>query len=280
VAVLIAVCIVLFRRSRRMLFGCVAILLPLLPVVVGSIVFQMHDFIHDRFLYLPSIALAFILAGMFLRLKTSDGVTGGKSSETRRLLGPAAAVALSLVLMVATIVQCSPWDNDIALFTHARQHAPHNVRATEGLAEAYGMIGDLDSAVRIQREATIEKPTYWAGICNLGIYYYRAQKYAEAEQTLVRAIAAWPAEIQPMSGGQFYYLGMSRLQLNRPQDAEGPLRRAVQLRPDAAGYHFALGTALRQLGKQDEAEVEFRAEAVNRKIVDEQMKVLGLNVVQ
>jgi len=68
--------------------------------------------------------------------------------------------------------------------------------------------------------------------------------------------------------------------LERPQDAEGPLCRAVELRPDAAGYHYALGAVLRQQGKQDEAAAESRAEAANRKRVDEQMKALGLDVVQ
>ncbi|MBZ5569428.1 MAG: tetratricopeptide repeat protein [Acidobacteriia bacterium] len=276
--------IVLFRRSRRMLFGGVAILLPLLPVVVGSVVFQMHDFIHDRFLYVPSIALAFMLASAFLPGKAPDRVVGRKSSagartETSGWLGTTAAVALGLTLTVATVVQSLPWDNDIALFTHARQLAPHNVRATEGLAEAYGMVGDLDAALRVQREATIEKPDYWAGLCNLGIYYYRAENYAEAERTLMRAIAAWPPEIQPMSGSQFYYLGMARLNMGHFAEAEAPLRRAVELRPDSPGYHFGLGTVLKRLGKVQEAEVEFRAEAVNRKRIDQQMKILGLNAV-
>jgi hypothetical protein len=53
-----------------------------------------------------------------------------------------------------------------------------------------------------------------------------------------------------------------------------------ELLPAAAGYHYALGAVLRQQGKQDKAAVEFRAEAVNRKRIDEQMKALGLDVVQ
>ncbi len=260
--------IALFRRSRKMLFAGVAVLLPLVPVVVGSVVFQMHDFIHDRFLYVPSIAPAFFLAAIFVGKRTQQ-------TFKREWLGVGAAAVLALGLTASTIIQSSPWDNDIALFTHARRLAPNNVRATEGLAEAYGMIGDLDNALRIQRQATVEKPDYWAGWCNLGIYQYRAKDYAAAEKTLMHAIAIWPPQIQPMSGGQFYYLGMSRLAMGGVADAEPPLRRAVELRGDSPGYHFALGTALKELGRTKEAEAEFRAEAANRKIVDEQMKVLA-----
>ena len=50
-------------------------------------------------------------------------------------------------------------------------------------------------------------------------------------------------------------------------------------KPHAAGYHYALDVVLRQPGKQDEAAAEFRAESVNRKRIDEQMKALGLDVV-
>ncbi len=258
----------IFRRSKLMLLAGIAMLTPILPAVYGAVVFQMGDFVHDRYLYLPSVALALVLGGGIERAQVSQ--------RMQVAIGMVAAVALT----VSTVVQSTPWDNDMALFSHARQHAPHNVRAIEGLAEAHGILGDMEGALRVQHEVTEEQPNYWAGLCNLGMYYYRAGRYPEAEQTLLRAIEHWPAGIKPMSANQFYFLGMSRLQMHRPREAEGPLRRAVELRPDAAGYHYALGAALRRLGKDDEAAVEFRAEAVNRKRIDEQMKVLGLDVVQ
>ncbi|MGI9104075.1 MAG: tetratricopeptide repeat protein [Terriglobales bacterium] len=278
--------VVLFRRSRAMLFAGIAVLLPLVPVVVGSVVFQMHDFIHDRFLYVPSVGLAFMLAAIFVPPSAevaggcpACGLVGVWQMGFRRLR-VGGGLALGVVLMVATILQTAPWDNDLALFWHARRQAPHNVRAIEGLAEVYGIQGDLDTAIRIQAEAVQEKPDYWAGICNLGVYYYRAARYPEAEKTLVRAISAWPAQIQPMSGTQFYYLGMARMEMGRPADAEAPLSKAVELRPDSPGYHFAYGMALKQLGKPEAAATEFRAEAVNRKKIDDAMKALGTDVVQ
>lgn len=257
---------VIFRRSKLMLLAGIAMLAPILPAMYAAVVFQMGDFVHDRYLYLPSVALALALGGALGRAQISPRVQVG--------VGLAAAVALA----VSTAVQCAPWDNDMALFTNARQHAPHNVRAMEGQAEAYGILGDMESAVRVQREVAEEQPDYWAGLCNLGMYYYRIGRYPEAEQALLHAIDHWPAGIKPMSANQFYFLGMSRLQMHRPQDSEEPLRRAVELRPEAAGYHYALGVVLRQQGKQEEAAAEFRAEAVNRKRIDEQMKALGLDV--
>ncbi|MFI5087567.1 MAG: tetratricopeptide repeat protein [Terriglobales bacterium] len=268
VAWIVALYAVIFRRSKLMLLAGVAMLAPILPAVYGAVVFQTGDFVHDRYLYLPSVALALALGGAIARAQVPQRMQVG--------IGLVAAVALA----VSTAVQSAPWDNDMALFTHARQHAPHNVRAMEGQAEAYGILGDMEGALRVQREVTEEQPNYWAGVCNRGLYYYRAGRYPEAEQALLHAIDHWPAGSKPMSANQFYFLGMSRLQMHRPQDAEAPLRRAVELRPDAAGYHYALGVVLRQQGNQAEAAAEFRAEAVNRKRIDEQMKALGLDVVQ
>jgi tetratricopeptide (TPR) repeat protein len=268
VIVVLALFVVLFRRSRLMLLAGVAIVVPILPAVYGAVVFQMGDFVHDRYLYLPSVALALLLGGALARLPVAP--------RTQAAVGSVAAI----VLAFSTAIQSAPWDSDMALFSHAYQHAPHNVRAMEGLAEAHGMQGDLEGAIRIEREVTQEQPNYWSGLCTLGLYYYRAERYTEAEKALLHAIDHWPEGIKPVSANQFYYLGLSRLQMHRPQEAEEPLRRAVELRPDAAGYHYALGAVLRQQGKQDEAAAQFRAEAVNRKRMDEQMKVLGLDVVQ
>jgi protein O-mannosyl-transferase len=265
---IVALYAVIFRRSKLMLLAGIAMLAPILPAVYGAVVFQTGDFVHDRYLYLPSVALALALGGALGRAQISPRSQVG--------IGLAAAVALA----VSTAVQCAPWDNDLALFTHAREHAPHNIRAIEDQAEAYGILGDMESALRVQREVIEEQPNYWAGLCNLGMYYYRAGRYPEAEQALLHAIDHWPAGIKPMSANQFYFLGMSRLQMHQPQAAEEPLRRAVELRPEVAGYHYALGVVLRQQGKQDEAASEFRAESVNRKRNDEQMKALGLDVVK
>jgi Flp pilus assembly protein TadD len=62
------------------------------------------------------------------------------------------------------------------------------------------------------------------------------------------------------SGPQLYALGVVRLNLHRAESAEEALRQAIQLAPDAAGYHFAHGSALQHLGNRQEAISEYRRE--------------------
>jgi Flp pilus assembly protein TadD len=53
-------------------------------------------------------------------------------------------------------------------------------------------------------------------------------------------------------------LGKVEVMLKRPQDAVEPLRRSIALDPDLFQAHFVLGTALRQLGRTQEANAEQR----------------------
>ena len=60
-----------------MLLAGIAMLAPILPAVYGAVVFQTGDFVHDRYLYLPSVALALALGGAIGRAQISPRVAGG-----------------------------------------------------------------------------------------------------------------------------------------------------------------------------------------------------------
>jgi tetratricopeptide (TPR) repeat protein len=48
--------------------------------------------------------------------------------------------------------------------------------------------------------------------------------------------------------------------MGRDQEAEAAIRRAIQIRPDGYGYHFALGVVLKTRGDLSAALEQFRAE--------------------
>jgi len=253
----------LCRGHKRLLVAGFAMAVPILPAIAGSMVFQPDDYVHDRYLYLSTVTLCLVLGAAVMRMY-------GTRTRQWATVGLVAAG-----LAVATAVQCEPWDNDVALFEHAVQHAPHNIRAIQDLAAAYGTLGDTDKALQISLQAIKEKPEYWETYCNVAIMYYQTKQYDEAERLLLKAISVWPQEVQPMSATQFYYLGMTRMAQGRFKEAEPVLRRAVELRPDLPGYHFALGNVLRKLGNEAQADIEFKAEAVNRRRLDDEQKELG-----
>ena len=77
VAWIAALYAVVFRRSKLMLLAGMAMLAPILPAVYGAVVFQMGDFVHDRYLYLPSVALALALGGAIGRAQISQRMQVG-----------------------------------------------------------------------------------------------------------------------------------------------------------------------------------------------------------
>ena len=48
--------------------------------------------------------------------------------------------------------------------------------------------------------------------------------------------------------------------MNKAAETEAAIRQAIQIRPDAYGYHFALGIVLRSRGDLKNALAEFRTE--------------------
>ena len=256
------------RRSKLLKFLLAWLVVPMAPVVAGVAFFWPHDYVHDRYLYVPSVAFAILLALGIEWL--------GKAGRNPRVV-QAVAVALVLVLSVTTVVQSGQWDSDIALFSHAAQVAPASVLPRDYLARSYLQINDNATGLRIFRELLRDHPDYWTGNLYLGITDYELGNYVEAEQFLRRAIQTGQNEgAERPDSRQFYYLGRTLMKVERWPEAEAPLRHAIALRPDAVGYHRALGEVLAHLGRTEEAKAEQEQENRNRAAQMELEKKYGL----
>ncbi len=248
-----------FAGSRRVKFLIAWLVLPTLPVVAGVAFFEPYDYVHDRYLYLPSVGFVILLALGLERL----GKPGGKAGKW----APAAvAAALVAVLAITTVVQCAQFDSDIALFSHAAEVAPHSMLPRDYLARSYLQINENEAGLRIYRELMRDHPDYWLGNLLLGTTLYEMGKYSEAESYLRRAAQTWKSEggLPRPDSRPFYFLGMTLAKTGRWQEAEEPLRQAVAVRPDASGYHYALGQVLEHLGRMQEARQEYAAENAHR----------------
>ena len=239
-------------RSGVVAFCCCFMLLPLLPVL-DITAFQYAEIAHDRYLYLPSIGLAMLLAYVVVRLRAGSG----------ELLGmPAAAAAATLVLAgvlaAATATQNVQWANTLLLYARAVAIAPNNVHAIEPLAMEFLRRGDYESAAPLLERITRLVPGDWSTRFLLGHALYRLHRLPAAEQALLDAIA-----LHPDNATQYYFLGLTRLELQRPTEAEPPLRRALQLLPAGRGFHEALAAVLLARGDRDGARAELQIEVRN-----------------
>jgi protein O-mannosyl-transferase len=218
-------------RSPLIVFASAWLLLPILPLL-NLTVLPMGDFIHDRYLYLPSVGLVLLVA------------TALASIDTREIMGrPAgqvAAIALGVVLAFGTVAQSVPWANDVVLYYHGMQIAPNNDLPRNKLAATFVQRGMYEQGIKLYQVVLQEDPNYWYANYRMGYAQYMTAHYPEAERYLARATALHG------SPDEFYYLGLTQAKLGNEEAAGKSLAEAVRLQPEVAEYKQALA----MLGQQ------------------------------
>lgn len=232
-------------RSPLVFLAAAWVFVPLLPVLDLSLL-PMGDFVHDRYLYLPLVGFA-LLAGMAFAAVDARKVAG-------RPLGSIVAVAVAVVLVVATVVNSLPWRDDIPLYQHGMQIAPINDLPRNKLAATYVARGMYEQGIDAYKFVLANDPDYWYANYRMGYAQYMLGHYEGAEPYLQKAASENGAP------DILYYLGLNATKLKRYDLAEAALSRAIQRNPQAPGYDFALGMAMKEQGKLSPALDLFRAE--------------------
>ena len=226
--------IYLTRRSALHLFLLAWVLLPILPLLNLSI-FKWGEIVHDRYLYLPSVAFCIILSAALTHVIANY--------PKYKVAAAALLVVIAGGWLLETIIELPQWKNDLALYSHGVAVAPDNSIAVNNLATVLKFQGDLDRAVGLYKQVLAREPNNWLSLYNLGHAYYKLGALDEADQCLSRAIA-----LNPRAPEQYLFYGLTAMGRHDVQTAETAFRTAVGLRPANATYHFALGVVLKQKG--------------------------------
>ncbi len=247
VVVMLAVIAMAWWKSRSPVVGMAAVwmLLPLAPVMNLSLL-PMGDFVHDRYLYLPSIGFAILVAMAMAKL---DDI-----SIAPQYASAAVAGAIAVAMIAGTITQSLPWRDDIPLYVRGMRIAPNNDLPRNKLAATFVARGMYDKGIRMYEFVLAVDPDYWYANYKMGYAQYMTGHPDKAEQYLARCVAvnAVPDAL--------YYLGLSATKLKKYDQAESALREAIKRDPKAPGYEFALGMAMKEQGKLQPALESFRAE--------------------
>jgi len=163
------------RRDRRYLaVGWLWFLGTMIPMIgfvqVGS------QAMADRYAYLPFIGL-FIACCWGL----ADGV---KHWPLAKVWLPAGAVAVLVLLSLATRRQLSYWSDDLTLWEHSVQVVKNNWMAENMIGEDLLREGDRESAIPHFRAAAAMEPLFPFPHLHIGIYEEEHQHPREALQQL------------------------------------------------------------------------------------------------
>ncbi len=240
------------RGSRAAAFFAVWLVLPLIPVL-NLRVFGADDFAHDRYLYLPSVGLAVLMA-MLLK-KVCWGPPRWLSIPASLL---AAGLCLAAGLSYGTVTESSYFKDNLTFYAYNHTKAPLNPYAESNYAIVLAEGGLYGPALEKFRDVVNRDPNYLAATYNLALTYYKMGKMPEAEEYFLRAI-----RLNPNKPDEYFYLGMTRFKSRRTAEAIACVRQAIAICPNGFAYHFALGVMLRTQGDLTGALREFKEELAN-----------------
>jgi tetratricopeptide (TPR) repeat protein len=236
-------------EPRAVIFASLWLALPLL-LVLNLRVFPVDELVHDRYLYLPSVGFAILIALALRHLRLGRAQWLGRPAAQVLL-----TLALAAVLGARTVHQSLYWSDEYLLFSHSHEIAPRNNTAEAGLAAMDCERKDFPACIELSQEVLARDPSLWRANITLAYAYYELGKLDEAAKYFRRSIAS-----NPWDGNQYAYLGLSLLATGHFKEAEAAVRRGLLIRPNGPNYHYDLGLILKAQGNLPAALAEFQAE--------------------
>lgn len=161
--------------SANIRFGAAWFAITLIPSLAIRYI-DWHDYVHDRYLYLPFVGLALIAAVWFARI---------------RFTRPRIVVAGALVLALCwgTRANLRVWQNNISLFSRAIETDPGNPDFRNDLAVAYINAHRESEAYPLLKQLIEIYPWYADGYYNMGYYYQQIGNSEEAKRYYLMSLS-------------------------------------------------------------------------------------------
>jgi len=242
------------------------------------------DFIRDRYIYLPSIGFAILVAKGLRRLPAVR-------AWSAKSLQVGATVALCSCYVVASLSQQVYWGNGFLVLLRGQKLYPGSPNVFVGLAAEYSERGAHEKAIELAQEGVRQHPEYVYTLLALAETNIRAGHFDEGRIWLERFLAATPDFLKSETGmasvaglygrmGNFdrafglceqiltkepnlytalYNCGNIHLMAGKYPEAEQLLARAVRLVPEEAGPKHYLGRTLLEDGRVQEAQPYLQA---------------------
>jgi Flp pilus assembly protein TadD len=242
----------LWRRARPLSFGLLWFLVTLAPVL--NVRWMPVAAFEERYLYLPSVGLCWLLGWVFLRLwaRASARDVGAR----RRLAPTALATAFGVLVALCsfrTVTRNRDWQNNFTLYANTLAACPDAYYVRRDLGAAYWDKGDAVSAEREWREALKTWSRHSSTWSSLGLMYLKKQNYSQAIEFCKKAL-----ELEPGNPDAHLFLGLAYVNTHSLELAEPELRKAVSLFPLNSDVRNTLGILYVGEARTAEAEEQFR----------------------
>jgi tetratricopeptide (TPR) repeat protein len=236
--VLLAVTIIMLKRSRWALPGLLWFSLALLPVLgLLPFDFQQYSTVADHYAYLAMFGPALALAGLALHL--------------RGFYGRLPLILLFVLLAAQSGLQTISWDNNQIFWQHTMTVNPKSFLAHNNLGAVYTTVGKLPQAAEQFELALQIKPADADTLINLGMLQGRLGKIERAKELLAKGLQQRPGDPKAM-----LTLAMIAMQQKQYDTANSHLQDLLEMQPQDATLRYQLAMALIAQGRKAEARVQ------------------------
>ena len=229
-------------KSPEVGFASLWMFLGMLPVL-NLRMMQADDFVHIRFLYIPSIGFSLLVALAIRQLL-----------QVPRLQ-LAASFAIVAIFASASFGQINYWRDNQSLYQRGIAIAPNNPVPKTNLAAEYMRSNRDDEAIAMLDDVLRHHPNFWTANYNRGSLAYKRQDWPATADYMDRVVKNQGLEVDA-----YVYRGFALMKLGHVQEGEQSVRQAIAMRPQARTYHFVLGLILRQEQRWPEALHAFQEE--------------------
>ena len=254
--VLMAVLWLLRGRNRGPLAGMLFFVGTLLPVLgFCNVLPFMFSFVADHFQYLASLGVIGLVAA---------GIATGldRLGLWDRPVGHALCLILLVVLGGMSFRQCRMYRDVDTLYRTTIEQNPTCWLAENNLGNILGDRGRIEEAMVHYRRALDIKPNLVEARVNLGLMLEKGGQRAEASQEFEKALGAKPLPSSvDIASNVHFTLGNALIRCGKIEQALGPYRDAVQVKPENVMARRNLAAALVRLGQSAEAVVHLNEAA-------------------
>ena len=229
-------CIFKSRKTNRLIFFSLSwFVVTLLPV---SNLYPLNAYMSENWLYLPSIGLFLVLAGLLSPFFKKEKIRTSALVLTSCLL---------LFYSVLTVRQNQTWADPMLFYERTLKYAPDSSNVYANLGSLNANMGKKEDAIAMFKKAIEINPDQDAAYSGLGVVYAKIGKREEAIAMLNKAI-----ELNPNNAKAYYNLGIEYDNMKKIEEAIPMYKKALEINPDYADAYNNLGIAYYNTGKKED----------------------------
>ncbi len=204
--------------------------------------------VADRYMYLPSIGLFFMVAMGFdylYRLDRGEGDSAGASALRQKVMVIALLVVI-FVFSMLTFQRGNVWQSSETLWTDSVKNYPDVFTAHNNLGLAYSHQERIDEAIEEYKEALRVRPGSIESHNNLGLAYKSKGRIKDSIAEFAKVL-----KLDPNYPEAYNNLGLIFGTIGQGEKSVKAFKKAVALRPGYPEALYNLGLVYAKKGKSD-----------------------------